>query len=81
MPSLNSKLKLLRNVNTAFGELIGMPIESIRLSLTTAGSSIKRELGGVSGADVDVVHSGAGPEMFAADHPAGIAGATTESKF
>jgi hypothetical protein len=81
IPSLNSILKLLRNEICAVGELIAIPTVSIRLSLTTAGSSMNRELGPVSGLVVDVVQSGDGPEMFAANQPAGIAGATTESKF
>ncbi len=55
--------------------------ESIRLSLTTLGSSTKALLGAVSGVVVDVTQSGTGPTAFEATHPAGNAGATTESKF
>ena len=61
--------------------LIAMSGVSRRLSLTVAGSSTKASLGGVSGAVVEVTHSGAAPAALAADHPVGNAGAVTPSKF
>jgi hypothetical protein len=60
--------------------------ESSRLSLTTAGSSMNAALGGESATGVgtpelEVTHSGAGPDALTATHPAGSAGGVTLSKF
>jgi hypothetical protein len=60
--------------------------ESSRLSLITAGSSMKAALGsesatGVGTPEFDVTHSGAGPTAFIAAQPAGSAGGVTLSKF
>src|SRR6267142_6945441 len=54
---------------------------SRRLSVTTAGSSIKASLGAVSGVVVVVTHNGAPPVALVAVHPAGNAGGVTLSKF
>src|SRR2546423_15689463 len=60
--------------------------ESSRLSLITAGSSIKAALGsesatGVGTPEFEVTHSGAGPCAFIAAQPAGSAGGGPLAKF
>ena len=55
--------------------------EARRLSLTPPGSSTNATFGGVSGPELEVTQSGAGPEPFVAVQPAGSAGAVTASKF
>src|SRR5690242_6177547 len=79
-----SRLKLCRKAN--FDWKKGMFIESSRLSLTTAGSSINAALGNVSTGgtgtpEFDVTQSGGGPWPFVASQPAGNAGGVTLSKF
>lgn len=81
MPSLNSVLKLLRKLNCAVAEFIGMPTESSRLSLTTSASLINALFGAELGVVVVVTHIGAGPAAFVATQPNGSAGAVTPSKF
>jgi hypothetical protein len=59
--------------------------ESSRLSLTTAGSSMNAEFGGVSAGGIgtpefEVPHNGGGPCAFVASHPGGNAGGVTPSK-
>ena len=76
-----SRLKKLRKLNCAAGDVITMFGVSRSLSVTTAGSSINASLGGVSGVVVDVTHIGAPPVALVATHPAGNAGAVTPSKF
>src|ERR1044072_2053960 len=65
---------------------MGMISESSRLSLTTAGSSIKTAFGAVSATGVgtpefEVTHKGAGPTAFIAAQPAGTTGGVRLSKF
>src|SRR4249919_2641770 len=72
-----SRLKLCRNVNrTQQSSKKSRNHPSSRLSLTTAGSSMKRELGDVSAGGVgspesDVTQSGGGPSAFVASQPGG----------
>jgi hypothetical protein len=80
-------LKLCRNVNRtqqSSKKLTNHP--SSRLSLTTAGSSIKTALGAVSAGgigspELEVTHSGGGPSAFVASQPPGNSGGVTKSKF
>src|SRR5262245_24107039 len=63
-----------------------MGSESRSLSLTTAGSSINAELGGVSANGIgtpesDVTHRGGGPWAFVAIQSVGNPGGVTLSKF
>lgn len=82
-----SRLKFCRNVNRtqqSSKNLRNHP--STRLSLTTAGSSMKSALGAVSAGGIgnpesDVTQSGGGPWAFVASQPAGSAGGVTPSKF
>src|ERR1043165_1703388 len=76
-----SKLKKLRKLSCAAGDVITMLGVSRSLSDTAAGSSINASLGAVSGVVVDVTHSGAPPIALVATQPAGNAGAVTPSKF
>ena len=82
-----SRLKLCRNVNsTQHASKKFKDHPSSRLSLTTAGSSIKSALGGVSAGgigspELDVIQSGGGPCEFVASQPGGNAGGVTPSKF
>src|SRR6476660_5111429 len=82
-----SRLKLCRNVNRtqqSSKKLTNHP--SSRLSLTTAGSSIKTALGAVSAGgigspELEVTHSGGGPSAFVASQPPGNCGGVNASKF
>src|SRR6476620_3163173 len=82
-----SRLKLCRNVNRtqqSSKKLTNHP--SSRLSLTSAGSSMKRALGavsdgGVGSPELEVTHSGGGPSAFVASQPPGNSGGVTKSKF
>src|SRR6266480_4368324 len=82
-----SRLKLCRNVNrTQQSSKKSRNHPSSRLSLTTAGSSMKRALGAVSDGGVgrpesDVTQSGGGPFSFVASQSGGNAGGVTPSKF
>ena len=71
----------MRKLTWAAAELIAIFGVSRRLSVTTAGSSIKASLGAVSGVVVEVTHRGAPPAALLATQPAGNAGAVTPSKF
>lgn len=80
-----SRLKLCRNVNVSIAWGRRKRRESRRLSLTTAGSSINAELGGVSAGgtgtpEFDVTQRGDGPWTFVATQPEGNAGGVTLSK-
>src|SRR4029077_6765293 len=82
-----SRLKFCRKVNCAEVAVgIGNASESSRLSLTTAGSSMKAALGdesagGFGTPESDVTHIGGGPSAFVASQPGGNAGGVTLSKF
>src|SRR6476620_11284649 len=75
-----SRLKLCRKVSRtqqSSKKFTNHP--SSRLSLTTAGSSIKRALGGESAGgigspELEVTHSGGGPSAFVASPPPGNCG-------
>jgi hypothetical protein len=54
--------------------------ESRRLSVTVVGSLTNASFGAVFGVVVEVTHNVV-PEALVADHPAGMAGAVTPSKF
>src|SRR5213596_2256880 len=81
-----SRLKLCRNVNrTQQSSKKSRNHPSSRLSLTTAGSSMKRALGVVSAGGIgtpesDVTQSGGGPCAFVATQNGGSAGGVTPSK-
>src|SRR5439155_21576485 len=85
--SETSRLKFGRNVNrTQRSSKKSRSHPSSRLSLTTAGSSMKRALGAVSAGGIgrpesDVTQSGGGPSAFVASQSGGNAGGVNQSKF
>src|SRR5436190_9913650 len=81
-PPLNSVLKLLRKLIMGDALVTVTPVLSRTLSLIPSWSGIKALLGALSEVSVVVTHRVPSPGSgFVAAHPAGNAGAVTESQF